>query len=236
MTFVPEFRQTAPGDPWAHRKGEPRVLTLFWAVYLMAGALMTIFAVRSLAAPRYDQYRYGCEAMLIITALGLSVLWPAVRASQTPPFRPNRAAAMDLFALAIPAQAVIWPMPLLTRWPFSTVGALALLVSAWAVLAAPLVVLGSSARSHVGRTLPVLVAIALVGLVPALEVWGVIGAAPGETPWWRLLSPLTGVKALTASPGNVSPHPEAWEWGLALAPALVGAAFWGAVAATRRLD
>jgi len=228
IIFVPEFRTTT-GDPWAHRKGEPRVFALFWALYLMASAMLTIFAARALTPPAMEQYRYGCRAMVLMILLGALVLWPATRLSQAPPRRPARAALADLFVLLAPAQLVIWPMPLLTGWDASVVGGLALLAASWTFLIGAGVAHGSGSPSMLTRSMVMLLAIGAIVFAPMLSI-ALLGAGLGPAPrWLTLLSPFTASWSITAAPGHRGVGPGGGEWWLLAAPALLGLALWAGV-------
>lgn len=221
MTFVPEFRTSGEADPWAHRKGEPRLFTLFWAVYLMSAALLTIFGTRALAPPAVAQYRFGCQSMLLLTAVGITVLWPVTRLSQAAPARPGRAAAMDLAAVLLPVQAVVWPMPFLTRWPFEVIGALALLLTTWGVVAACTIATGVRGRTLGSRTtaMAALLVAALAG--PAVMSGYALFAVGSEPPrFWAWLSPFVGVYALTESPAHRAPEVPAAAWFVVAAPGI----------------
>jgi hypothetical protein len=221
--LVPEFR-TSADDPWAHRKGEPRLLALAWAMYLMGAALTTIFAVRSLGAPTPDRYSYGCRAMVIIVVVGLTVLWPMTRLSQAGPSRPVRATVLDLFAILAPVQAVIWPMAWLTNWWWDVVAGLNLMVAGWAVLAGSIVARGCASGSVAVRAGLTALAVALVGWAPALSLVSEAFGTPDLPGWWGLLSPLTATLALTAAPGNQSVGMSAGEWIAAGVPLVLGVA------------
>lgn len=218
--IVPELR-TGKDDPWAHRKGEPRVLVLLWAMYLMGAALMTIFAVRSLGAPAAGRYEYGCRAMVILVVCGLGVLWPMVRLSQVPPAHPVRAMLVDLCAMLAPVQAVVWPMPLLTTWTLPVAGGLNLMIASWALLAGVLLAFGSASRSMATRTLLMLVAVAFVGAAPGLALYLGSAGSPPMPGWWEMLSPITATLALTAAPGNQTPQMTGLDWVWAAAPMVV---------------
>ena len=228
FVLVPEFRTSAE-DPWAHRKGEPRIMALLWAMYLMGGALMTIFAVRSLGAPTPDRYSYACRAMVIIVAIGATVLWPMTRLSQVAPRRPVRATLLDLVAILAPVQAVIWPMELLTDWGRDVVAGLSLMVASWVALVGVIVARGCVARSGLVRAALMLLVVVLVGGAPMCSL--ALDAIGGATlpAWWAMLSPVTATLEMTASPGNQTVSMTAWEWiggaaplavALAAAPAL----------------
>ena len=220
FTIVPELL-SGKDDPWAHRKGEPRVLVLLWAMYLMGGALTTIFAVRSVGAPAAGRYEYGCRAMVVIVVCGLSVLWPMTRLSQMPPERPLRAMLIDLVALLAPVQAVVWPMPLLTTWTLGIAAGLNLMIASWGLLAGVLVAHGSASRSMATRTLLMMGAVFLAGAAPALALFIGSAGSPSMPGWWEMLSPITATLALTEAPGNQTPQMSGLEWILAGAPLLV---------------
>ena len=64
----------------------------------------------------------------IFSSIGVAVLWPMVRFSQSRPRgSPTVAAAKDLIVVLAPLQAVIWPQFFWGRWPIEVVAAL----SAW---------------------------------------------------------------------------------------------------------
>lgn len=225
--LVPELRTEGADDPWAHRKGEPRALVLIWAMYLMGGALLTIFAVRTLGSPASGRYEYGCRAMAIMVAFGLSVLWPMARLSQVSPSRPVRSMAVDLVALLAPVQAVVWPMPLLTSWSVPIAGGLNLMIASWGLLAGVVVAHGSASRSMATRALLMVVAVALVGAAPGLALFVGSAGGPAMPGWWEMLSPITAVLALTEAPANRTAQMSVWDWVGAGAPLIVAAALLG---------
>ncbi len=222
VVFVPEFRTHDGYDPWAHRKGEPRILALLWAVYLMLGAMITIFSVRSIGIATNAQYRFGCIAMCIVAGVGVALLWPMVRLSQRAPIRPTRAALQDFLALLIPLQAVVWPMPLLTGWPLGVIGAIMLSLLSWGLLSCAVVAWGSASVSGITRTLWTGTLIILVGIAPI--VWMLNAGLPGPPMpgWWEVLSPLTAPAAIVAAPGNLNPRVHAVEWLALTIPGLAG--------------
>lgn len=235
MTWVPEL-SVRPGDPWAHRKGEPRPFAALWAVYLMASALLTIFALRSIGVPTTQQFVFACRCMLVMTSFGLAVLWPMVRLSQVFPSRGARSLLGDMAVLMLPVQALLWPMPLLTHWRFEVVAALALLLVSWMMLVSGVLMLayaggghgaGAGRTSVASRTGWMLLVIALAA-VPGLV--GALGPAPlnegGAARVLLLFSPVGGVFALTGAPSGLSPVMTSVEWLVAGLPAMVGGALW----------
>lgn len=226
--FVPQITAAPGHDPWAHRKGEPRPFVLMWAVYLMVGALLTIFAVRSLTVPTTAQFTSGCRAMLILTLIGTCVLWPMVRLSQRFPDNIARAVLIDALALLAPAQAVLWPMPLLTRWGFGVNAALAASMIGWTLCVGALLAFAQRSPGAVSRMLWMLFFLALVGAGPALLLAIASTGHPAPTDALAWLSPLTTVYRLTDAPSGVSPSMTLHEWIGALTPLLAAAALWSA--------
>lgn len=222
MTWVPELT-VRRGDPWAHRKGEPRPLALLWAVYLMGAALLTIFTVRSLGVPSTWQFVAACRGMIVMVALGLVVLWPTVRLSQEFPVRRWRSIGGDLLVLLLPIQAALWPMPLLTHWPASVMAGLTATVMSWALLVAALLGVAyarpdvergdgiAGAASGLRRALCSLSCVLLVVAAPAIGV--LLRAASIEAPaWLGMLSPVTSAYALTRAPAGLAPRMNEAEW------------------------
>jgi hypothetical protein len=232
MVFVPEF-STSPNDPWAHRKGEPRLFTLMWSIYLLVGAMGTIFATRTIGPPTPSAYRVGCLAMVTVVAVGGTILWPVVRLSQRSPSRPARATLVDLAVILLPAQSVVWPMPMLTRWPWDVTAAMALVVTGWITLVGAVVARATARPPGLGRVATMVVICAAVLGGPTL---GVVGASQG---WWSpesglLASPITGPWALAETPQNLRPRMTPWEWSWAAAPGVGAALMWASVAAAAR--
>ena len=224
MVFVSGL-STTPNDPWAHRKGEPRLFTLLWAIYLLLGAMGTIFATRTIGPPTSTSYRAGCLAMLAVVAAGATILWPAVRLSQGTPSRPIRSVLIDLGVILLPIQSVVWPMPMLTRWPWDVTAAMVMVITGWVVLIGAVVAQGVMRPVGIGRAARMaLVCIAIIG-GPAV---GVIGSARG---WWNptggmLTSPITAGWALAGTPPNLRPSMTGLEWAACIAPCLAAAVAW----------
>ena len=129
MTFVPELRVVGSHDPWAHRKGEPRVFALLWAMYLLIAAVLTVFSVRALGYPRTSQFVFGGLSMLTVAMVGIMLLWPALRLGQATPERPTTAALFDLAVVLLPVHAIVWPLSMLTGWPWTVTVGILLMIS-----------------------------------------------------------------------------------------------------------
>lgn len=221
MVWVPGWSAAGPRDKWAHRKGEPRHIALFWSIYLMASAILTIFALRSLSVPTTLQFAHGCRAMLVMAALGLTVLWPMTRLSQEYPPRPRRALLADLLVLIVPVQAVIWPMPLLTHWTWTLNAALALCLTSWAVLMGGVLVHASLTPWHSARCLWAMV-------ILALACWPWTFFLLGNRGWdgmpiaARMGSAPSAMLQLVTAPSGLSPSIAPVEWLLCCLPLAAG--------------
>ena len=226
MVFVPGFRRGA-NDPWAHRKGEPRIFALFWSIYLMVSALVTVFATRALGAPQVSRFHYGASALLVMVGIGATVLWCATRLSQQRPERPARAVFADMVVLLVPIQAVVWPLPILTGWPWDVTAGLLCCLSAWVVLVSGIVLLGVASTVHLERTMWMLVCLLLVIAAPVCHVVA-HALHPGlpSSGWLLAWSPMTAPFSLTASPGNLYASMSTLEWLAATLPAAGGVILW----------
>jgi hypothetical protein len=238
MVFVPELRRRGD-DPWAHRKAEPRFFALYWSLYLMICAMLTIFAVRSVGMPSRVQFTFGCQAMIFLATVGSCVLFPMTRLSQLRPRRPSRALAVDTLIVLLPIAAVIVPMPMLTNWPLPIAAALILLVVSWTMLVlAPVYwALREPAQSSTTRNLAMLAILILIGIGPVLTVVaGWLGLVPPADPMapgggggvgglggglFAYASPFTAAPAITASAPNMRASLTPIEWLLISLPMLL---------------
>lgn len=220
FVFVPELLLTPGDDPWAARKGEPRIFALLWCTYLMVCALVTIFSVRFLGVPDADEYRGACVMMCVLGGVGASVLWAALRMCQAAPRRVMRAVVVDSLVVALPLQAVIWPMPMLTDWPPSVALAIGLVPAGWVMVTGALIAWGYRGGRRLLATGAVF---GLVLLAPALLV---LGGAPGSAqrpPLWGVLSPVTAPWALSWSPSGLTPRMSGAEWRMVTLAPVAGA-------------
>src|SRR3954462_11462228 len=134
---------TAPPDPWAHRRGEPRTFAAMWLLFLFAATILSVGAVGLFGLVSTDVYRPAARVMLEIVTVGIVVLWPMVRLSQEAPRFPLRALLGDCLVILAPTQAVIWPQALswMAGWPTQVVGIAAALVTGWGAIIAGLLAL-----------------------------------------------------------------------------------------------
>src|SRR5262249_35293851 len=96
-------------DPWAHRRGEPRLFAFLWTLFLFAPTGATFMAAAPPGGASPDVMRPATRALLAVTAAGVCILWPMVRLSQLADEHPIAGVIQDLVVVLIPAQAVIWP-------------------------------------------------------------------------------------------------------------------------------
>ena len=232
VVFVPAIRRVAD-DPWAHRKGEPRLFALLWAVYLMAGSLLTIFAGRGIGSSSARQLEFASLGFLTIAGFGAAVLFPMVRLSQASPERVVRSLMVDWLVVCAPLVVVVPWLPLLTRWPFEVSLAATAQVCGWALAGAGLAGVGlalCSRRGGVGggaaRAWAMAAVVLMVGGGPMADAaWHAVDAS-GLPRWWSLSSPLTGPWVLSASEAeNLLPLVRGWDWLIVFVPWLWGG--WG---------
>jgi len=204
------FGKEPPGEliDWSHRKGEPRVFALLWMIFLLATTAFMFARLAKGYSISPSLSRPASREMLVIIALGMSVLWPMTRFSQTIP-RPSIVAASlrDMIVILIPMQAIIWPQRLIVLggWSSPVVVALALHTAAWALLIAGVVSIGSiliAGSNHHNRTrvLVMLASLLVVFVVPLIELITLKGApiSPAHANLGWMLSPVTGILEITA--------------------------------------
>jgi len=224
MVFVPEL-STSASDPWAHRKGEPRVFTLLWAIYLLIGAMTTLFATRTIGPPTPSSYRAGCLAMITVVGAGAALLWPLTRLSQRSPSNAPRSVGADLVVILVPVLAVVVPMPVLTRWPWVITIAMTLALAGWTVLIGGIIAVGIARPVNLVRA-------ALMVMIAMLVIGGPAVALMGSGVRWAgvrtamLTSPVTVHWALADTPANMRPSMTTQEWAMVIAPYLVAAVVW----------
>ena len=220
-------------DRWAHRRAEPRTLGFLWAMFILLAGLSTIgvLLVRGPWALLDEEvYQYAARTMLLSVAIGVALLWPMARLSQTVSLRESPASAMfkDLLAILPPVQAVVWAQVVARAgWTIDQIGAMALGLWAWPMLVAAVlacflrprgvrqedavydhgtVFIGARGPSGTARTI-VMGGIAVAALAPLLA----LRTGPG---WATMLSPVSAVLDL-AQQREVGPNAPSvidWRW------------------------
>lgn len=187
---------------WSHRRGEPRGLILLWTVFIMAAAVSILAPVAIDSAPGPISYRPAARLLMVVTSVGLVVLYPLVRLSQVGEARPVRSGLRDLVVLMAPLAFLVASSSLLSRWPVVVSLAAWCALLAWGLIAVGLAAIGNALfgakQALAGRAVLMLLCLAstLGGLLLAeVAVRGpaepaVIARTP--TPGW-----------MTSAPGSV---------------------------------
>jgi hypothetical protein len=155
---------TRPYDPYPHRRGEPRQFVLWWTGYLLAASMISYGSgSTSFGFLGYEVTRPAATILLAMLGLGIGVLWPMVRLSQTPPHAPHPpgeflsarhaqihaptqpapAFFTDCVVVTLPALVVLTAqcMPWMSGWSAPVALALAVVLVSWSVLTASLLTL-----------------------------------------------------------------------------------------------
>lgn len=243
------FGRPAPaGRDWTHRRGEPRIFAFFWTLYLL---LATVGAFWTAGAPgSHDALamRPAARSLLAAITVGIALLWPMTRLSQSAPSeRPRRIAraiVQDMMVLLIPAQAVIWPQIAMSAWPVPVVAALAASLAAWTLVIGGVLAMGLCLTGPgSGRGWWMLVLVALAGLGPLVAIGPLGGAAHGDGSfdWWWMTSPVTSGFEISRDRlwTGASAAVSVGHWRSIAVVGLVGAAVWvmfGAMSLFRRAE
>ena len=124
-------------DRWAHRRGEPRLFSLYWIAWLMLNSSLVLAKLgpRGLLDPAVS--RPVTRSLFMMIAVGALVLWPMFRLSQAMPVRrPLAGLLLDVLIMFTTAQIVFWPQVLLAYWPMLAIGATSVSLLAWMLIAA----------------------------------------------------------------------------------------------------
>jgi hypothetical protein len=145
-----------PADPWAHRRGEPRIFLLLWIGWLMAVTAISFGTLGPRGIVDPDEARPSTRVLLLLVIIGPALLWPAFRLCQVRPRHILRSIFLDMLVLLLPAQLVIWPQVLLAFWPIPVVGAVVVFFILWTILIGAVLALAFAAESarHPIDTLP----------------------------------------------------------------------------------
>lgn len=188
---------------WSHRRGEPRVFTLFWMMFLMGSTVLMFSSMATAYSISPEITRPAARSMLIVVFVGFSLLWPMVRFSQSPQGPGHtRFAIRDAVVIFVPMQAVIWPqaIPVLAGWPISVVSAIAAMCLAWISILAGIVAIGSSSieRNNGKESFRVMWMLIVILVVFAAPIFASIQSTGAGVDVDRprvgwLLSPITGL-------------------------------------------
>jgi len=190
-------------DPWAHRRAEPRTFTFLWTIFLLVTTGIAIASVGLHGAVQEEGARTAARTILLVAAIGVSVLWPMTRLCQRAPEPGASWAVQDTLAIVLPLQAVIWPHIWLAGWSLETAAAVSVVLAAWAVLVGGLLAAVFSRRSPgpLARTVWMIVFVSLPALGPmaGLAVQSVSVPTIETTRWLQMASPATAIDQLAPS-------------------------------------
>jgi hypothetical protein len=234
-------------DPWAHRRGEPRLFAFFWTFYVLLAVAGSVTWLARAGVVTPGTYGPAARIMLVAVGVGMVVLWPMTRLSQASPDRnPILSTLFDLAVVQLPLQMVIWPLYVLASWPKDIVYAVSALMGAWGVLAGGLLALALAGKSVTMIRDPRLSArAAWMVLFLALVLAGPLaravldsraqGAAAPE--WLPMASPITAIAALTGH-GLIGPGApvSVAQWDAIVGTLSAGVFVWALAAARRGLS
>lgn len=237
-TGAGEADKDGPGaDPWAHRRGEPRTFALIFCIYLLASAMLTIFATPVLGTINSLTFLSSARMLFVLVGVAIVVLWPMTRLSQAAPSRAVRAAFVDTVVVTLLTQAVLWPAtilpggatisptPWLGLWPWSVTVGLSLLFASWSILVGGILACALTGNAGWRRTVWMMIVFVMTvgGMVVAAGL-----ARSGSTPiaHWGLWSLLTAAPEFIAAPSGLTAAMSRSEWIAVITPALVSAPWW----------
>lgn len=222
-------------DPWAHRRGEPRLFAFCWTCYVLLAVAGSLSWVARATSVTSDSYSPAGRIMLVVVAVGMVLLWPMTRLSQVSPDRNTLGAVWtDLLLIQLPVQIVTWPMMVLGNWPRDIVLGVSALLGGWGVLTSGLIagalvgpgIQNPRDRRLIQRTLWMIAAVLVLGTAPVVQA---IVLARGEAPpvWLKMGSPLTAIPAMTGR-GLVGPSSpiSAIQWEAIGATWVLGGLLW----------
>lgn len=137
---------------WSHRRGEPRGLVLAWAVYLMLAAAAVLGGATLAGGISLESYRIAAGRLMVLLALGSTVLWPMLRLSQVAP-RAHLAGSLllDILILTAPMQLLVWMQGMMASWPVSVCGAVSVVLLGWMLIGGALAMVGVTLGSGLAR-------------------------------------------------------------------------------------
>ena len=236
--------QAAPiADPWAHRRGEPRLFAFFWLIYILIAIVGSVLWVSQVTIVSASSFSPAARIMLVVVAVGATILWPMVRLSQASP----RARAIshvfaDTLVVLFPIQLIVWPLVVLAAWPFTIVLAIAATLAAWVALCGGLLAIALSGQPAVrpgdaslaARSFWMIVILLCVCAAPLIGLAFQAARAPMPS-WLSMLSPLTAIPMISGTGMSGPQNPVTpLEIQLIVSTAILAAAFW-AVAGVRSL-
>ncbi len=210
-----------------------------YILFAVAGSIVWVSNVSTVSPGSYSP---AARIMLVVVAIGATILWPMVRLSQQSP-NVQRGTVLahilaDALIIVTPIQLITWPLFVLANWPITIVASVAGALAAWVALTGGVLALALSGSvasrpndpALGSRTLWMTIVLAMVLAAPLASL--VINSTRTPAPQWlAMLSPLTAIQTLAgvgiSGPQNrVTPL----EIQLILSTAILALFFWGAAA------
>lgn len=201
----PRRAGASPADPWAHRRGEPRVFAFLWTMYVLIAVAGSVLWVARFASVSAGSYGPAARIMLVVIAAGATVLWPMVRLSQIAPREPIAGHILaDVLVVLLPVQFVLWPLIILAGWPALVILGVEAQLCAWVCLVGGLLTIALTMTRTAGlgdagllvRSGWMVVVLLIVGLGP-MTTLGLSLAQRASPAWLPMMSPFTGIPAVT---------------------------------------
>lgn len=234
-------------DPWAHRRGEPRVFALLWTMYVLVAVAGSVLWLATTGRFTVTGYGPAARIMLVVVAAGVTLVWPMTRLSQLGPDREAfGSCVLDVLVVLFPVQMVLWPLVFIAGWPRSVVISVAVQFLVWGMMIGALIAVGvvggqgswpNAARVVYGagmgqrRTWVMLVIVAMIFTGPmVLGLRGAVGSS--DSPEWLLMcSPFTALPTTTGAgvSGPQAALTQGQRWAIVWIGA-VAAVLWGVAA------
>tara|TARA_Y100000589_G_scaffold307324_1_gene322897 strand:- start:964 stop:1650 length:687 start_codon:yes stop_codon:yes gene_type:complete len=192
-----------------------RLLVFCGSCWLLASWIMVI-GLRQPMLPTTQTWLPGVRMMLIMSAIGLVVVWP-MAALSTSRDVPPRTTLRHTVILLITAQLITWPSGFVTTWLFSRTALIAITLTGWGLLAGVITAWGRSRARFWPRSISMLICLMLTIVSPILVLMdeSIRSAIP--------FSPLTSLWYLAGGGLNDT---TSREWIAGLAPWLIALASW----------
>ena len=154
--------------------------------------------------------------MLVMSAVGLVIVWPMAALSTRRDITPGTTLRHTIILL-LTAQLITWPSGFVTTWLFSRTALIAITLTGWGLLAGMIAAWGRSRAVLWNRTVAMLLCLLLTMTSPIITLLdeSIREAIP--------FSPLTSLWYLAGGGMNQTTMPE---WIAGLAPWLVALASW----------
>ncbi len=178
----------------------PRTLIFLAPLWLIGSWILSI-GLRQPIHPSTATYTPAVQMMLQCVLVGLIVAWPLYRLSQAPARHPIRQTVVDVLALAVLVQFVVWPLRIFTVWPVVRVLAIDLAMLGWLALAGAVVAAAIGTARPGPRHLAMLVCATMPVLGPTLA-W-VLLLLGMQAPGLMQLSPMVHVGSIGEGAGGV---------------------------------